>query len=118
MPEVKVRGIPEHIRVFVSGCVERGDGSSFRKQGHAHNYKTDPYFGWICIRSPKRLYTSSGSPSRLMMEEVAHILTPNHKHDATWLLQMKALCQPVGRLTQRRIKKTKAWKREKGEGDG
>ena len=60
---------------FVGGCVERGDGSSFRRKAHAHCYDKDPHQGWICVRSPKRLYDSAGNASLLMWHEMAHIIT-------------------------------------------
>ena len=87
--------------VFVGGCVERGDGSSFRAKAHAHNTlyikvgssivkdehgnpKAWKHFGWICVRSAKRLYTRPGQPSNLMWHELCHILTPGHSHDDVW----------------------------------
>lgn len=81
--------------VFLGGCVERGDGSSFRRRAHAHNRKSDSLFGWICVRSPKRLYTMKGTPSRVMWHELAHILTPNHGHDDAWRKKMQELRQPI-----------------------
>ena len=61
------------INVFVGGCVERGDSSSFRAKAHAHT--KGEYKGTICVRSQKRLYTQSGKPSHLMWHELAHIVT-------------------------------------------
>uniref|UniRef100_A0A6H2A006 Peptidase n=1 Tax=viral metagenome TaxID=1070528 RepID=A0A6H2A006_9ZZZZ len=78
MPAIQVPGKLKQYGVrgiFVGGCVERGDGSSFRRKGHAHG---DPGYelrwtGWICIRSAKRLWTPSGKPSQLLWHETAHI---------------------------------------------
>ena len=120
--------------VFVGGCVKRGEGSSFRAQAHAHNStkcnclwctgKLIPQdkkslekhqkdlremkdrFGWICVRSQKRLGeiapNDDGSltvikPSQLLWHELAHILTPNHYHDDAWRKKMKELNQPLKR---------------------
>jgi len=60
--------------IFVGGCVERGDGSSFRRKAHAHNYTKYPYWGWVCIRSAKRLWLDgTGKPSTLLWHEAGHI---------------------------------------------
>ena len=55
--------------VFVGGCVERGDGSRFRAKAHAHDSKTDPYCGWLCFLSAKRL-----SCRELLLHELAHLI--------------------------------------------
>ena len=62
--------------IFVGGCIERKEGSSFRRKAHAHCYKKeDKYFGYICVRSPKRLYMKDGKASLLLWHEMAHIVT-------------------------------------------
>jgi hypothetical protein len=63
-------------RVFVGGCVERGDGSSFRAHAHAH-IRDNEWRGWICIRSkkPETLRLADGEPTNLLKHEYAHILT-------------------------------------------
>ena len=90
--------------IFVGGCVERGEGSSFRAKAHAHNYTKHNSFGWICLISMKRLgefvNNDDGTiditkPSRVLWHEYAHILTPNHSHDDIWRAKMKELKQPL-----------------------
>ena len=88
MPIVQVplyESHPEVKGVFVQGCVDRGDGSSFRRLAHAHTTKTDKNYGWICIRSPKRL-TQKG----LLIHELAHILTGDG-HTDKWRAKVREL---------------------------
>ena len=53
--------------VFYDGCIERKEGSSFRRKAHAHT--KGAYAGWICFRSIKRVYSS------ILQHELAHIIT-------------------------------------------
>lgn len=74
--------------IFIGGCIERKEGSSFRARAHAHCYKKfgDVYFGYICVRSAKRLYTPSGQVSRLLWHEMAHIVTQStHGNKKFWM---------------------------------
>lgn len=92
----EVSGMPEVKGVFVGGCVERGIGSSFRRQAHAHTDKADRYRGWICVRSANRVLTDSGNPTTLMMHEYAHILCGHgHGHDALWRETISRLGHPA-----------------------
>lgn len=61
--------------VFLGGCVERGDGSSFRRIAHAHTEGV--HTGFICVRSAKRLWYmgSITKPSLTMVHELAHIVS-------------------------------------------
>ena len=85
--------------VFVGGCVERGDGSSFRRKAHAHptgQRWTHTHPGWICVRSAKRLYQANGKPTLLMWHELAHLFVPYEYHGPQWRKTMRALCGRVG----------------------
>lgn len=91
MPAIKMFSEhPEVKGVFVGGCVERGDGSSFRAIAHAHTSKRDEQHGWICVRSPKRLYTANGTPSQTMLHELAHIVT-GQGHTDKWRTKAREL---------------------------
>lgn len=85
---------PEVAGLYIGGCIET-KGGRFRRQAHAHNHRTDPNFGWICVLSHRRVFgqsrtngiwTPTDRPSQLMLHEYAHILTPNHGHDHHWML--------------------------------
>ena len=96
---------PELKGVFVGGCVDRGDGSSFRAKAHAHT--KEPNKGWICVRSTKRLYVQGTTrPSKLMQHELAHILT-GHGHDDTWRKEVRRLGGTINHW------ETKAWHRKR-----
>lgn len=117
LPPENIYRVPAWVEVkgiFVGGCIERGIGSSFRAKAHAHNRQSDKYFGWICVRSIKRVGEVQGQvitkPSHLLWHEYAHILTPNHYHDDTWRRKMRELGQPIPEQYQKKARYSRgAW---------
>ena len=65
---------------FLGGCIERKEGSSIRRSGHAHcGLKRDktksPHHGWICIKSKKpERCVKNGKPTMMFLHELAHII--------------------------------------------
>ena len=84
MPQVDFKEFPR-AKVFVGGCVSRGDGSSFRSSAHAHSSKCKDA-GWICVRSkkPETLRLPDGEPTNLMKHEYAHILVDEGHTKKFW----------------------------------
>ena len=112
MPVLEWPDYPQVKGVFVGGCVDRGEGSSFRARAHAHCVKGNIKPGWICVRGWKRLEgtyaPASGAyagtivkPNRILMHELAHILS-GHGHDDTWRRMMKELGQPLTKQYQKK----------------
>ena len=104
--------MPEIAGLFIGGCVQRGEGSSFRAKAHAHNFPGTPFHGWICVRSLKRVgLVKDGAvvhPSRLLWHEYAHILTPKHGHDDAWRATMRRLGQPITKQYQKQPRPLRA----------
>lgn len=94
--------VPEVKGVFEGGCVSRGEGSRFRAKAHSHIKKKDPYYGWICYLSFKRLIHEE-----LALHELAHILT-SQGHTDKWrkkLLEIGGTLDPVPGLLRSYRKK-------------
>lgn len=66
--EHEILKFPEVKGIFTGGCVERGEGSSFRAKAHGHLW--GEYAGWICVRAARRL-----NDRMLMLHEAAHVIT-------------------------------------------
>lgn len=86
---------PEVAGIYVGGCVERGVGSRFRAQTHAHTHARDEYRSWICVLSARRLFMADGQrPSRVLMHEYGA------GHTDAWQAQMCR--QPIPARYRRR----------------
>ncbi len=59
-----VQGLAVMMGVFVGGCIDRGEGSSFRARAHAHTSLVSPHYGWVCVRALWRVgpVTLASSP--------------------------------------------------------
>jgi len=83
--------------VFVGSCV-RGHGrdavSTRSVDAHAHNWRGDDFYGWICVSSERRLFTPTGAPTRVMWHEYAHLLVPDANHGRRWRKVMSELGWP------------------------
>lgn len=108
---------PEVAGIFVGGCVERGEGSSFRARAHAHIGANFPCSRWICVRSWRRVGEylefitdvdgwdgEVTKPSRLLWHEYAHILSDSG-HDDKWRAVMRSLGQPIPARYKKRKRK-------------
>lgn len=115
------RTMPQIKGIFLGGCVRNGVGSSFRAQAHAHNHKTDEYFGWVCFRSIRRLggyalvecddgttEVQITKPSKVLIHEWAHILTPGEGHTDRWRAMMQKLGQRIPKNCQKKVRLNKA----------
>lgn len=89
--------------IRVGSCVEGHDFTGCL--AHAHNYEDTPFFGWICVRSVDLVgryqRQADGTyhvvePNPVIFHETAHILSPNHSHDAMWRYVMKELQEEYG----------------------
>jgi hypothetical protein len=82
--------------VFVGGCVAKGTLTPLGVvikgdvEAHAHNWRQDQYFGWVCFQAPDLL-----DDRNLRLHELAHINTPNQGHTAAWRAEMQRLGVPI-----------------------
>jgi len=79
-PDGVIRGI------FVGGCVhERNSWSIWEgARSHAHNYRRNEWFGWICILRPDEVLTQTGEMTATLAHGIAHLLCPDQYHSAKW----------------------------------
>ena len=92
MPIFEMPEFPR-AKIFIGGCIERGEGSSIRRSGHAHNDNRDPNFGAICIKGKTHhlLRLHNGEPTNLLKHEYAHILCNNQGHTLKFFLCLYAI---------------------------
>jgi hypothetical protein len=93
---------PQVKGIYVGGCIDRGEGSCFRASAHAHCFPGNLNFGWICIRSRHKIYNSKGEFSRLLIHEIAHIVSRSG-HNDKWRETVHSL---GGAITARYIKRS------------
>jgi hypothetical protein len=82
---------PRDVGLHVGACIT---GRRPVRTAHAHNYTTDPHFGWICVRNPDRVLDRAGGPSYTLLHELAHLLVPNQHHTRAWQRQAVKLGVP------------------------
>jgi len=77
------------------GCVSGGSPLEWRAvEAHAHNRKSDEWFGWICVADQWAVVTENGNLTVTMKHEIAHILCPDSLHGARWRAAVTALGAP------------------------
>ncbi len=96
---------PQLKGVFVGGCIAKGEGSSFRAKAHAHTQENDPYKGWICVRSLKRVYIKgTKKASMLIRHELAHLLVkPYYYHNKQWQKTYKRLNKEINEIYKKEM---------------
>ena len=92
--------------VFVGGCVDERNASSLwhNARSHAHNHTVDPWFGWLCVLDPSDVLTPKGSPTVILIHEIAHLMCPNTLHGAKWKRMVTKLGAP-GEITRQGLSK-------------
>jgi len=61
---------------FLGGCIERKEGSNIRSSAHVHCGNTDPFFGWVCIKSKKEgRVVRDGKATNLWKHELANLMS-------------------------------------------
>ena len=78
--------------IFVGGCVERGDGSSFRhRRTRTHTAPTTP---GLDLHSRSQACGAERQAARLLIHEYAHILQPSAGHGPAWQKRVALLGAP------------------------
>lgn len=100
---------PEVKGLFVGGCVDRGDGSRFRRHAHAHVSKHLPNPGWICVLGWGRVKDALEKQelNQLLMHELAHILT-KQGHTDKWRIVYQQLGGRIPKRYQKKMPKAYA----------
>ena len=72
--------------VYVGGCIHERNawGIWESTRSHAHNYRANEFYGWICILKPEDVLTASGRPTATLLHELGHLLAPDAHHSRAW----------------------------------
>lgn len=72
--------------VYVGSCVHERNawGIWDGVRSHAHNYRKNEWFGWVCVLKAEDVLTSRGKPTTVLLHELAHLAAPESLHSRAW----------------------------------
>ena len=72
--------------VYVGGCIHERNawGIWDGVRSHAHNHRSNEWYGWICILNPADVLKPNGEMTATLAHELAHLLVPGVLHSASW----------------------------------
>ena len=79
--------------IYSGACVDERSawGVWENTAGHAHSISKAEWYGWICVRDPRKVLTRGGMVSNLVLHEYAHLLVPDAGHTRAWKLAVTRL---------------------------